>query len=169
MLLNAPNGLDEILEVYGDIRKYIRGDGTLLPDWERHMLVAIDLPRPLRLSWDPRPVSRMRCHRLLAQNFERVFADIVAADVWHMLDPFGGCFEYRRQRGKTPKLSTHAWGISVDFDPDGNPHGAPLEDTRLGGTDDGRKVLAIFEDHGFVSGATFPKPDVMHQQFARGY
>ena len=73
---------------------------------------------------------------------------------------FDGCFNNRPQKGGT-KLSTHAWGISVDLNAATNALGTS-------GDMDAR-VVEIFKEEGFVWGGEFGRPDPMHFQYARKY
>lgn len=167
--LQRPQGYRGIVEMFGDIRAYVRPDGTLRPEWERHELGVARLPVSLPLSWAPETrVSRIRCHQKLIPLFEATFDELLDAGLWGELATFGGCVEFRRISGSS-KLSTHAWGISIDVDPESNPRGVDPEKTRFGGTPGGRRVVATFERRGFVWGGTFSTPDAMHFQFADGY
>ncbi len=102
----------QIIEKYGQ------------PGDERN-LVIINLPYPMKLAWAPETtVTRMRCHRLLAATFLKIFQEILThygqAEISRLrIDRFGGCFENRDVRNGTQK-SKHAWGIAIDLDPDNN-------------------------------------------------
>lgn len=158
--MKAPYGWDEVLKFYGDIRQYVRPDGTLRPEWERHELVIVDLPGQIPLSWDPAvKVSRIRCHRKLGEIAEATFQSIKAAGLWNELREYGGCFEYRKQRGGG-KLSLHAFGAALDLNPSTN---------RLGEEGDmPPEIVAIFEANGWTWGGRWVRPDFMHFQFAQG-
>lgn len=88
-------------------------------------LVLIDLPYPLRLSWElGTVVRRTRCNAKVKDSLGRVLAAVLAhygADTVRALrlDVFGGGYNLREKRGGNT-LSTHAWGIAFDFDPDRN-------------------------------------------------
>lgn len=156
----SPSGLSEIVKTFGDIKPYIRPDGTLRPDWEWHSLDTCDLPEKLKLGFADVEVSRIRCHRLLVPVFKAVFASIHAAGLWSSLKTYDGCFAYRPQRGGN-KLSTHAWGIAIDLNADTN---------RLGTAGDmPTSVIQLFEANGFMWGGRFSRPDPMHFQFCRDY
>jgi hypothetical protein len=88
-------------------------------------LVMLDLPFTLRLSWEPsQTVRRTQCHARVRDSLRAVL-DGVLAHYGHdgiqtlRLDHYGGGFNHRNRRGGTT-LSTHAWGIAFDFDPDRN-------------------------------------------------
>jgi hypothetical protein len=76
----------------------------------------------MRLAWDlETKVNRMRCHKLVANNFKGVFNDLLSHYGYEEIkrlgiDLFGGCFNYRKMRGGS-SWSTHSWGIAIDLDP----------------------------------------------------
>ena len=82
----------------------------------------IKLPYPMRLAWDlSAKVTRMRCHKLVAQDFLNVFNDLLDHYGYDKLvelgiDLFGGCFNFRQMRGGSD-YSKHSWGIAIDLDP----------------------------------------------------
>jgi hypothetical protein len=87
---------------------------------------------------------------------------------WGM-DLFGGAYNYRLMRGSS-KLSTHAWGCAVDFDPARNGLGdyTPI-------LLPSHPVAVIFKSEGWVHGADWNgnlkvmderRPDAMHFQAA---
>lgn len=88
-------------------------------------LVTVALPYPLRLSWQlSSVVNKTSCHVKVRDSLLRVLDKVLAhygADGIRelRLDLYGGGFNLRRKRGGTA-MSTHAWGIAFDFDPDHN-------------------------------------------------
>lgn len=156
-----PSGLDEIVKTFGNVRAYVRPDGTLSPDWERHELGIANLPAPLPLGWDlEREVSRIRCHQKLVALFEATFFSIHHLGLWPLLKTFDGCFAWRPQRGSS-RISTHAWGISIDINAGSNQLGT-AGDMSL-------QLIRAFEGQGFFWGGRFGRPDPMHFQFADSY
>ena len=161
--LTAPNGIDEIRATFGDILKYILSDHTLDPRWQTEFLTRIALPFQFPLSWDEsRIVDHITCHKLIAGSFTQVFAEIQNAGLQDKITSFGGCFAFRPQRTGT-KLSTHAWGIAIDLNPESNAQGT------AGSMDAG--VIAIFKHAGFIWGGDWKgrDRDPMHFQFCTGY
>lgn len=161
--LVAPHGLDGIIATFGDIFDYIREDHTLDPRWQTEMLQSITLPFPIPLSWDKtRPVQRITCHKLLTKVCTAVFAEIQNEGLQGKVTSFGGCFSFRQQRTGT-NLSTHAWGIAVDLNPETNAQGT------AGTMDAG--LVAIFKQVGFSWGGDWQGKvrDPMHFQFCTGY
>lgn len=161
--LTPPNGLEAIRATFGDIFQYILFDHTLDPGWQHDFLTRIELPSKLPLSWDTtRIVDQITCHKLLAPTLSNVFAEIQSAGLQDELTTFGGCFAFRPQRTGT-KLSTHAWGIAIDLNPESNAQGTA-------GTMD-PEVIAIFKQAGFTWGGDWQgrSRDPMHFQFCTGY
>src|SRR5712692_2886731 len=119
--LTPPNGLQGILNTFGNIFAYIGQDGSLDPRWVTDQLARAPLPFPIPLSWDPsKGVTNFYCHVKLVDVFPRVFAAIQQQGLKHRIKTFGGCFNFRSKR-TSGKLSTHSWGIAIDLNPDSNP------------------------------------------------
>ena len=162
-VLAPPHGLDQILATFGDIFQYILSDHTVDPRWQSQFLTRIEMPFQLSLSWDKsRVVTQMTCHRLIAPVFADVLGQLKSTALSDKITSFGGCFSFRPQRTGT-KLSTHAWGIAVDLNPETNQQGT------AGEMDSG--VIAIFERAGFTWGGNWEghSRDPMHFQYCSGY
>lgn len=158
----TPCGKDEIIRTFGNIYDYINADGTLQSEkWESLILKFCFLPFPMHLSWNKtRVVSQFRCHYLLSHTFELCFNEIYQNHLEKECLYFGGCYSFRAQRG-SKKISTHAWGIAIDINPDTNPLGSEGNIHR--------GIVKIFEDHGFIWGGNFQRLDFQHFQFAKNY
>ena len=164
MELHPPDGYAEVVKLYGDPRGYVRPDGTMRPEWERHTLSAGDFPAPIALDWDREiKVTRFRSHQLLVKLFEAAFRGIHEAGLWGELRTFGGIYAPRRQRGGA-RPSLHLWGAAVDLNPSEDPQGDHDIDMCPG-------VVQIFEGMGFVWGGRWAgsRTDAMHFQYARNY
>jgi hypothetical protein len=162
-VLAPPYGLDQIRATFGEIFTYILPDHTLDPRWETQFLTRIDLPFRLRLSWDKsRLVKQMTCHKLVAPIFTKVFAKLQSAGLQQKITSFGGCFSFRPQRSGT-KLSTHAWGIAIDVNPETNQQGTAGELDSA--------IIAILKQAGFSWGGDWQghSRDPMHFQYCSGY
>lgn len=164
--MKTPNGLQEIKDMFGDITNYIVTDGTLAEEWHDDYLTIINLPFSMPLSWDKTSdVSRITCHKLLAPMFVTVFAQIKTQGLDKYITDFGGCFSYRPQRTSIngSKLSTHAWGIAIDLNPNEDEQGT------AGSMPQG--IIDIFKANGFEWGGIWEGKikDPMHFQFATGY
>jgi hypothetical protein len=161
--LVAPHGLDEICATFGGIFGYMARDHTLDASWQTEFLTRVALPFPLIISWDhSQSVSAITCHKLLGSIFGNVFSQIQSGGLQNKVTSFGGCFSFRPQRTGT-KLSTHAWGIAIDLNPETNQQGT------AGDIDPA--VIAIFRGAGFKWGGdwTGKTRDPMHFQFCTGY
>lgn len=134
-------------------------------------LVMVDVPYPHRLSWDKRTtVNRTKCHERVAASIERVLGNVL--DHYGMdriktlrLDLFGGCYNHRTKRGGST-LSTHAWGIALDYDPERNPFRAGRAEATFS-----KPVYkawwTFWEEEGWVSLGRRCNFDWMHVQAAR--
>jgi len=161
--LVPPNGLNEILAMFGNIHEYLHEDGTLNPRWETMFLRRAPLAFPIPLSWSPaQRATSIYCHIKLRDIFAAVFADIQKQGLQTEIKTFGGCFNFRAKRTSS-KLSTHSWGIAVDLNPDTNAQGT------AGNMHPG--VVDIFRKAGFTWGADFSgsSKDPMHFQYCSGY
>lgn len=163
LALSPPHGLDQIRGTFGDIFAYLRPDHSLDPRCQAEQLITISLPFPLVLSWDhSRQVTRMTCNRLMKPIFSDCFQELVDSGLQAHITSFGGCFAFRSQRSGT-KLSTHAWGIAIDLNPETNAQGT------AGHMHPG--IVSIFRNAGFVWGGDWIGSvcDPMHFQFCSGY
>ncbi len=161
--LTPPHGLQEILETFGNIFDFIRGDGSLDPRWEAEQLDRARLPFPVPLSWKPaQSVARLLCHKKLVPIFPQVFETLEQRGLREKIKTYGGCFNFRSKR-TSGKLSTHSWGIAIDLNPDSNPQGS------AGDMDSG--VVKVFQEFGFTWGGDWSgkSRDPMHFQFCKGY
>ncbi len=75
------------------------------------------------------------------------------------LDIHGGGFNFRPITGGR-RLSLHAYGIAIDWDPVHNPRGGKDELPEW--------WYEIWHRHGWTDGRHFKTPDPMHVQFATG-
>lgn len=107
-----PNGWP--LERLGDLKAFYGPPGE--------NLIMLELPYPLRLSWDTgTSVTRTQCNAKVGDSLSRVLNQVhreygIALIRELRLDLYGGGFNIRDKRGGTT-MSTHAFGIAFDFDP----------------------------------------------------
>jgi len=129
-------------------------------------LTTILLPYPMKLAWDlDTKVSKMKCHKLAAEPFLKVFNDLLAEyglkEIERLgIDLFGGCFNYRKMRGGT-SWSTHAWGIALDLDPARNKLKETAK-TAMFARPEYKPMIDIFYRHGFISLGIEENRDWMH-------
>lgn len=146
----VPNGLAELKRLYGE-------PGTPVCHAGR-----VHLPHPLPLSWAPsESITVIACHKLVEAPAQAVFNAIEARGIWSLLHDYGGCYEYRKKRGTTAKVSTHAWGIAFDI----NPIEFPLASKKK----QDRRLVEVFAEFGFLNGEGWARPDPMHFQRVTGY
>lgn len=101
------------------------------------------------------------CHRLLVGRLTAALAEIYVRlgrgrfekEGWHV---YGGCHNYRSKTGGSG-LSTHAWAIAIDLNPNENPYAK----TSTTFSDEG---INIMERWGFLSGGRAWGKDWMHFQ-----
>lgn len=131
-------------------------------------LTTITLPYPMYLNWETSTyVKKISCHELIADRLIAVFTEILAVYGIEkikelQLDDFGGCFNYRLMRGGT-RLSTHAWGVSIDLDPDRNLLKETAKTARFA-MPEYKPMIDIFYKHGFQSLGREQNRDWMHFQ-----
>jgi hypothetical protein len=134
-------------------------------------LTTILLPYPMKLAWDvDTKVTKMRCHKLAAEPFLKVFNDLLAhyglKEIERLgIDLFGGCFNYRKMRGGT-SWSTHAWGIAIDIDPARNKLKETAKTARFA-RPEYKEMIDIFYRHGFISLGIEKGYDWMHFQLRK--
>ncbi len=147
----------EIISKYG--KPNVTGDGYL---------VTIQLPYPMRLAWDTdTSIHKIRCHKLVADNFLKVFNEIHRAYGYIKIkelgiDLFGGCFNFRKMRGGD-SWSTHSWGIAIDLDPARNQLKETSKTARFA-RPEYKQMIDIFYKHGFESLGREKNYDWMHFQ-----
>lgn len=158
-----PNGLDQILDTFGNIYEGLREDGTLDAKWEGQHLSRGSLPFPILLSGNPPTlVTKIYCHKKLVEVFSGTFVAIKEEGLADRIKSYGGCFNFRLKR-KGGKFSTHCWGIAVDLN---------VETNQMGSAGDmDSSVVNVFRRFGFKWGGDWSgkSKDPMHFQFCTGY
>lgn len=174
----APNGLPEIIQVYGDPKvQIVNGEWQVDISWESANMVTIHHPLM--------PKGKLYVHHLVAQPMlnllERWSARIAAGDPYRVLTL--GSFAPRAQRGSSGLVaSTHTWGIAFDLNADTNLLISPCDfddpkrrafplvvngqiwrDIPLAWVDDARA------EGWFYGGAFLHRFDPMHFQFCSGF
>jgi hypothetical protein len=161
--VKVPQGLDQIIGTFGDLRPYIQDDGTLSSRWEVENMTRVMLPFPIPLAGNPGvKVSRLECHHLLADPFLQVFRKIGALGLQSRITSYGGCYAGRAKR-TSAHWSAHAWGIAIDLNTESNAQG-----TKGNMPPD---VIDVFRSFGFKWGGEFSghSIDPMHFQYCTGY
>lgn len=133
-------------------------------------LVVINLPYPMRIAWDLKTtVTKMQCHKLVADNFLRVFNELLQVyglDKIQQLgiDIFGGCYNFRPMRGGSA-WSRHSWGIAIDLDPQRNTLHETKRTARFA-RPEYKPMIDIFYKHGFINYGVERDFDWMHWEIA---
>lgn len=136
------------------------------PNQNGTYLININLPYPMRLAWDLNTkVTKMRCHKLVANNFINVFKDLLDCYGYDKIvelgiDKFGGCFNFRAMRGGSD-YSRHSWGIAIDLDPERNKLKETSRTARFA-RPEYKQMIDIFYKHGFISLGVEKNYDWMH-------
>jgi hypothetical protein len=157
-----------IEEVFGRVSDYdYSDDGRPNRSWESSYLQKLDLPYAMRLAWNLKgPLVRhiyvnRAVYGSLAAILQNIY-DLYGRDMNKIqaarMDIYGGCYNFRPRRGGH-RLSLHAWGAAIDFDPENNPHGKKWEE---GKGMIHKEVVEIFMREGWKWGGTFNNPDSMH-------
>jgi hypothetical protein len=129
-------------------------------------LTTINLPYPMRIAWDTKTkVTKMRCHKLVADNFTAVFNDLLAHYGYEKIvelgiDLFGGCFNFRKMRGGSD-YSKHSWATAIDLDPARNKLKETSRTARFA-RPEYKPMIDIFYKHGFISLGKERNMDWMH-------
>ncbi|MBU8543705.1 MULTISPECIES: M15 family metallopeptidase [Roseomonadaceae] len=163
-----PQDTDAALDAfYGDPDK--DNDGAPDSHWEGANLVAIPARWRMVASWDHGLKIRSlrihwRCAESLGQALDTIMShygsqSAIEAARMHL---YGGGYTFRR-RTSGSRLSTHAYGAAVDFDPARNGFGVPWRD---GAGMMPVPVIQAFQAQGWVWGGDWGTPDAMHFQAA---
>ncbi|MBB4955347.1 hypothetical protein H4S14_003383 [Agrobacterium vitis] len=155
-------------DFYGANLKISKGVAGPDPAWERANLVLVRLPWKAVAAWDKSiPITSLRVHSKVAESLTRVLNAIWEAFGRSQqaleaagMNLIGGGYNWRQMRGKT-RLSMHAYGCAVDFDPARNGLGDPTPEMD-------RRVVAAFKAEGWVWGGDWSAQsrDGMHFQAA---
>lgn len=131
-------------------------------------LVRITPPYPL--FFEGCKVSTIAVHARVAEAVEAALREVLevygAERIRELrLDEYGGCYNYRKTTGGST-LSMHAWGVALDFMPEGNEYSKGAPEAVLSG-EVYKPWWEIWERHGAVSMGRACNKDWMHIQFAR--
>ena len=132
---------------------------------------VIQLPYPMRIAWDIKStVTKMQCHKLVAEDFKNIFADLLQHYTLPKIqelgiDLFGGCYNFRQMRGGT-EWSVHSWAVAIDLDPARNQLHETSSTARFA-RPEYKDMIDIFYKHNFQSLGKEKNYDWMHFQIAK--
>jgi hypothetical protein len=158
----------ERAEIFGRFR-YARVSPTtddirILGDWVQRHIVTITVPQLRGVRGAPRS-GRIRCHRLVQEQFRALFAAWERERLAGLLESWDGSFAPRFVRGNSQTLSNHAWGTAFDVNAAWNPRGAlPALRSRPGSL---RELVPVANALGCYWGGHFTRRDGMHFEVAR--
>lgn len=133
-------------------------------------LVNVKLPFRMKIAWALTETAQtIQCHKLIAVPLVAAFTEILAVygltEIQRLgIDLYGGCYNFRQMRGGT-SWSKHSWGIAIDLDPSRNLL-RETRDTARFARPEYKKMLDIFEKHGFLNLGRLKNYDWMHFEFS---
>lgn len=137
-----------------------------VPSKNPNYLVTLNLPYPMRLSWDKNvKVNKIQCHKLVVNKLGKIFEEILLHYGYEKIvelgiDLYGGCFNFRAMRGGTAP-SRHSWGIAIDLDPERNQLKTQWSNAQFS-KPEYKPMIDIFYKNGFVSLGKEKGYDGMH-------
>ncbi|MNE11527.1 hypothetical protein D3C80_1042900 [compost metagenome] len=144
--------------------------GTALAEHNPN-LVTYAIPYPFKLAWDTtQTIAQITTHYKVKDSILHVLHQVLEhygledIDRLH-LNLYGGCFQYRKTRNGTT-LSTHSWGIALDFDPERNQLKWGRDKAAFAGPEY-EAWWQFWEKEGWVSLGRTRNYDWMHVQAAR--
>lgn len=148
-------------------QKQVRSGKSIFGAPGSSRLVRIVPPYPL--YFEGAKVGSISVHEVIARHVEQALQEVL--DVYGQprikelgLDQYGGCYNYRQTTGGS-SLSMHAWGIALDFCPEGNEYAKRAPEASLS-KPECAAWFDIWERHGATSMGRACGKDWMHVQFA---
>ncbi len=134
-------------------------------------LVQIEVPYDMVLAWAPDTrIRKMTLHAKVAASAQHVLSRV--PEIYSVkerealgLHLFGGAFNIRNKRGGK-SLSTHAWAVAIDFDPERNQISWGRPKAHLSHSD-AVPFWVAWESAGWLSLGRARDFDWMHVQAAR--
>lgn len=147
----------------------------ILDEWVEHNIVELHIPQLDKCLFAAgrnhvrRERGTIRCHKLAAPAFMKVFERWEEAGLMDRVLTCAGAFNARLKRGASSathaNLSNHSWGTAIDLNAWENPLGhVPMG---IGARGCLRELVGIAYDLGFYWGGHFSsRPDGMHFELA---
>ncbi|MDV6332046.1 M15 family metallopeptidase [Asticcacaulis sp. 201] len=163
--------VDDCRSAYGDPTGAVGGASKASAEWEADNLVTVRLPWHAHAAWNSKlAITGLQVHRLAAPSLTRIVATLwlqagkSQAEIDRVgLSAIGGGYNFRPVRDGG-RLSTHAYGCAVDFDPNRNALGDGAPNFALA---ENRYVVNAFRTEGWRWGGGWLRPDGMHFEAAR--
>lgn len=131
---------------------------------DEYRIVEVELPLLIGVNGFPKN-GRIFFHAKAARQLQ------LLVQAWHdagLLDrvlTWGGSLAVRYVRGSKTMLSSHAWGSSIDLNPQWN--GLGTQGALVGRRGSIRELIPLAVEHGFYSGRWFSRSDPMHLEVCR--
>jgi hypothetical protein len=160
ILEEVPRSKKEWFRIYGDPRDEMSDSFSV--KWVNENLDWFPAPFPMVLSWDiDRVVDFLYMHKKIGPVVINALEELVnEKGIEYIIDNkhnrWGGCFNYRPQRGDSGEMSTHSFGAAIDLNPALAPRG--------GESNQPDYVVKAFLKRGFTWGGEFSVVDGMHFQ-----
>ncbi len=171
-----PPGLPVRVRAPGDTPYFRQGD-AVLPPVQIKMLFGEFAAKPdpgrpgyllIDPAWERAHIATQRvpllgpvtCNVALFPQIRGAIEQLIADGLAGAVHSYSGCYASRyANRDPSQAISHHTWGIALDVNVPENPYGAPPnQDPRM---------VAVFEEWGFIWGGTFVLPDGMHFEYRR--
>ena len=160
-----PLGFADLKGVFGEFpyTEATHGNINLTGSWEAGNIVWMATPFLAAIGH-----PQLQVHTKAVNSYQRVFSAIADAGLMGLFITCAGTFVPRHINHDPSKgLSSHSWGVTVDFNDKWNGYGSiPAQVGEYGSL---RQVVPIFEAEGFAWGGNFthPREDGMHFELAR--
>lgn len=160
-LERVPHGIKAIQEYYGN--PDANNDYMLDPEFVKNNLIIVTLPFPMVASWNKNIIiSRVQIHKLVAPSLLDALTEILEYKGLKYLqknkfDRTGGTYCWRPMTSGRA-LSTHAFGIAIDINPDLGPYNVKEHKQP-------QFIIDAFEKRGWLNLVH----DRMHFQACTGY
>ena len=137
---------------------------TIGGDWVEQNIVTVYIPQLDGVAtYGANFSGRVRWHRDGVEQLQRAWQQIEDENLLSEVIFWDGSFVPRRKAGGNT-LSHHSWGIALDINADWNSFGD--KPAALDAKGSVRRLVSVFEAHGFAWGGRWKKPDGMHFELA---
>lgn len=161
--LNPLNNI-EVEEIFGKL-EYVRIDNShdiiISDEWKKEHFGVVFIPQLEGMkTYGGHMSGNIYCHRLIYNQLKDCFKYIEKYGFLGDILFWGGLFSSRMVRGSKTNISRHSYGIALDINPSQN--GVGQEPAAEGEKGSVKRLVPIFEAHGFCWGGNFNRKDGMH-------